>query len=364
MIDFSTLQDLTIPEGRVAEIRTADGRVLWIATKPVTLEVAKITDDTYAGATTYTGEQFVCLDIYPKYSNSSVRVTYGGLTKLITFSGTNSQQVFFGTMYGQSDTVATPMSGTLKIEGGFIAFSVGTYTVEGNYKTLTSYCNCVTAVHDMGGIIYIPSYAFYKCSSLPSIDIPDLVTSIGSYAFYGCENLVSINLSDSVTSIGESAFEDCHNLTMDSLPNGLTIISKNTFNNCPKVCITEIPEGVVDIEEYAFSVETRESSTYDGGVYDAIILPKSLQKIGRDAFVYDRNTSTNTTHYSRVRKVTILATTPPEMPFTQASDYSPAWGAFGSDYGLDSITVPKGCSDAYKVADGWSLYADKIVEAS
>ena len=38
----------------------------------------------------------------------------------------------------------------------------------------------------------IGSYAFYNCTSLTSIVIPDGVTSIGNYAFYWCTSLTSI----------------------------------------------------------------------------------------------------------------------------------------------------------------------------
>ena len=39
MIDFSTLQGLTIPEGVVTQIADASGRVLWSAAKPVTVTI-------------------------------------------------------------------------------------------------------------------------------------------------------------------------------------------------------------------------------------------------------------------------------------------------------------------------------------
>ena len=129
-IDFATLQGLTIPEGVVTQIEK-DGVILWCANKPIILEVKKITSDTYAGETRYEGEQFIALDIYPRTSISTVKITYGGLTKTLTFNGTNAQSVYFGTLYGVSDTVSTPASGNLTIEGGCLGFAAGTYSYKG-----------------------------------------------------------------------------------------------------------------------------------------------------------------------------------------------------------------------------------------
>ena len=41
MIDFSTLNGLTIPEGNVTKITDASGNVLWSAAKPVTLTITR-----------------------------------------------------------------------------------------------------------------------------------------------------------------------------------------------------------------------------------------------------------------------------------------------------------------------------------
>ena len=59
----------------------------------------------------------------------------------------------------------------------------------------------------------IGDYAFYCCSGLTSITIPNSVTSIGAAAFGFCYNLTSVTIPSSVTSIGESAFQACSSLT-------------------------------------------------------------------------------------------------------------------------------------------------------
>lgn len=78
----------------------------------------------------------------------------------------------------------------------------------------------------------IGQFAFYHCSGLTSIEIPNSVTSIWRYAFKNCSGLTSIEIPNSVTSIGECAFSDCSGLTSITIPNSVTSIEGNAFQNC------------------------------------------------------------------------------------------------------------------------------------
>ncbi len=64
-----------------------------------------------------------------------------------------------------------------------------------------------------GGISYpvtsIGDEAFYDCSGLTSVTIPNSVISIGRMAFGACSGLTSVTIPNSVTSIGGQAFSFC-----------------------------------------------------------------------------------------------------------------------------------------------------------
>ena len=77
-----------------------------------------------------------------------------------------------------------------------------------------------------------PNSAFYKCTSLVSVTLPDTLKTIGKQAFSGCTSLVSINIPNSVTEIGISTFANCSALASVTLPDSLTRINTAIFYKC------------------------------------------------------------------------------------------------------------------------------------
>ena len=302
MINFATLQALDIPEGKVVEIKDASGRVIWAAqnSKPIVLQVEKQTKTTYAGETSYADEVFIMLDIYPK-TNGTVKVTYGGLTKTITdTSGAespNAQSVYFGTYNGVSDSVATPSSGELIIEGNYVGFASGAYK-SGSKETSISYLGCITKVVDWGsvtsildrafsncskltsitlpsGVTSIGNNAFSYCTALTNITIPSGVTSIGNNAFVGCSALGSVTIPNSVTSIGEYAFDSCTTLTNIVIPNSVTSLGRNIFDECSALKNVTLSSAITSIPDQAF---------YNCEALANITIPNGVTSIGRQAF--------------------------------------------------------------------------------
>ena len=387
-MNFATLKALAIPEGNVTRITDASGRVLWKKggaeenVEPVVLEVEKITADTYAGETTYTGEEFILLDIYPQ-PYATVSVTYGGLTKTITdtsgVENPNAQQVYFGTFNGVTDDVATPASGTLTIKGHVRGFGAGTYKAKSEnssedlIKTETAYCSCITSVTSFGEVDHIPSYAFYSCKKLTSASIPENVTSISGYAFANCDYLTSVSIPEGVVSIGNYAFYYCRELTSVSIPESVTSIGEYAFYSCDKLTSISIPAGVTEIRERTFmycnglvKLTLHEGLTRIGAFaffscdkLNNVVIPASVEYLGVCSLVCYRGGE-----YDLISgKYYLLGTTPPEVATEEvgSSRYTPFNTGIvnASEF---RIYVPKGCSDTYKNA--WGILTNYIEEVS
>ena len=121
----------------------------------------------------------------------------------------------------------------------------------------------------------IGDWAFYNCTSLTSVNIPDSITSIEEYAFSGCTSLQSITIPDSVTSIGKEAFNRCNSLTSVTIGNSVTSIETSAFYECTSLKSITIPDSVTSIGDFAF--DSCHSLT-------SITIPDSVTSIGKYAF--------------------------------------------------------------------------------
>ncbi len=152
-------------------------------------------------------------------------------------------------------------------------------------------CTSLTSVTIPDGVTSIGEHAFDRCTSLTSIVIPGSVTNICAWAFY-CSNLKNVYITDvakwcsisfeypnsnpldngrehnlylngvlitdltipdGVTCIGDDAFRGCTSLTSVTIPDSMTSIGDDAFWGCTSLTSITIPDSVTSIGGYAFS---------------------------------------------------------------------------------------------------------------
>ena len=170
----------------------------------------------------------------------------------------------------------------------------------------------------------IESMAFYECTSLKSVTIPNSVKTIGMGAFQYCTSLTSVTIPNSVTTIGNDnsysssltslitpsalisygAFYGCTGLTsvVFNAENCTTMgyESYPVFAGCSNLVSLTIGESVKTIPQYAFkgcssltgtltipnSVTSIGTSAFEGcsSLTGTLTIPNSVTSIGTSAF--------------------------------------------------------------------------------
>jgi hypothetical protein len=126
--------------------------------------------------------------------------------------------------------------------------------------------------------------AFFFCSSLTNVAIPNSVTSIGGWAFQYCTSLTNVTIGNRVTSIGDGAFYSCTKLTSATIPNSVISIAGYAFYSCHSLTTVTIGNSVTNIGDDALSVGTSLTGIYFKG--NAPSISSSLFDGDNNATVY------------------------------------------------------------------------------
>ncbi|MBQ3528759.1 MAG: leucine-rich repeat protein [Clostridia bacterium] len=190
------------------------------------------------------------------------------------------------------------------------------YTIENGEVTITEYTGSATNLVIRSEIENCPvteisDMAFYECTKLESVIIPESIIRIGNMIFNRCSNLKTVivdsnnityyssgnciirasddiliaacensTIPNGVKGIGYGAFYECLNYTSITIPEGVTHIDELSFSYCENLESITIPDSVIEIGDYAFTGCTSLAS---------IIIPKNLSRINDYTFYYCDN---------------------------------------------------------------------------
>lgn len=151
-------------------------------------------------------------------------------------------------------------------------------------------------------VLYIPSQignksvtsigdnAFYNCSSLTSVVIPNSVTLIGYQSFSGCTSLMGVEMGNSITSIGSYAFADCTSLMKVIIPDSVISIGSYAFADCASltnITVSDENTAYKSIDGNLYSIDGKTLIQYAVGKTDtSVIIPDGVTAIGCAAFFY------------------------------------------------------------------------------
>lgn len=234
--------------------------------------------------------------------------------------------------YRVSGDEATVVAGDEKYAGAVAIPEIVTndgkeYAVTEIGNTAFYECSMLTSVIIPEKVTKLGRSCFRGCSALSHIDIPSSISIIPQYAFLGCSALRELELPHGILTIDNYAFSNCTSLVSVTLPNTLTSIGEESFFNT-KIEILDIPNSVTLIGAKAF---------WSCGELKNIYLPSSLTFIGSLAFE---------DYPSKIENIyTLIAN-----PFPISDD------VFHSTTKKNAtLIVPTGTKEAYQNTEGWDF---------
>lgn len=126
-------------------------------------------------------------------------------------------------------------------------------------------------------VAVIDNYAFFGNTDINSVSFEkaEHLRTIGIDAFYGCSGLKEINVPDSVESIGFGVFQECTGLKTAALGSGIQSVPDQSFYKCASLKSVSLGKTVKTIGERAFA---------SCPALTQIIIPDSVDYIADNAF--------------------------------------------------------------------------------
>lgn len=215
------------------------------------------------------------------YKDYTYTVLENGTVKIIKYNGDDKKVTIPKKIKGKTVTVLSKESFWYL---DILEEVVIPETIETIGKSAFKECHNLKKVTIKNGIKIIKSNAFAYCDKLESIVIPDSVTEIGKLAFFECEALKEIKLSKNLTEIGyEILLGSGYSKNKENWDGYFLYVDKYLITTKGNIKGTaKIKEGTVIIADGSFSGSHL-------GELKSVILPKSLKRIGYEAFISCHN---------------------------------------------------------------------------
>jgi hypothetical protein len=182
------------------------------------------------------------------------------------------------------------------------------FYAEDNLRKISSnaFYNCSSMSGlDLNQITELQTSAFKNCDSLPEfLEIPDTVTVMGTNIFEGCTNTTGFSWTSGYNKIPAGTFKGCNNIQTLEIPSYITVVDAEAFMNCTSISGVSFPQGIQYIGGSLRNYNAA-NGAFKGcvGISGEIILPSSLEQLGRYAF-YDSNLISTFKFYSTTAPLT------------------------------------------------------------
>jgi len=211
------------------------------------------------------------------------------------------------------------------------------------------------------------------------------VTSITMGAFYGCSGLTDIRLPEGLEILGVDSFSNCSGLGRIELPDGVTVLWGAPFNGCGGLTNVVIGSGLTELDPYVFGycdgltrfdvaadnpqyksvnglILTKDGKTLIRGVNGEVQVPSGVTCVGDGAF-YGSGRLTGVVLPDGVEIIDEEAfmdcSSLDHIEIPDSVTEIGSWAFDGcSDALFDTMTVP-----GVRLVDGWAVEATESLSA-
>ena len=195
--------------------------------------------------------------------------------QLMTYTDDNGDTFTYEYLTSTSVTI-TAYSGNDEPHAVTVPAKIESYDVAAIGEQAFYACSNIASISLPEGLTTIGAYAFANCEVLTAVSLPKTLETVGKGAFYGCDTLPAIDFSATALSdIGANAFADSPALASVTFPTSLRTVGDLAFLNCTALTAITLPEGVETVGDQAF---------YNCTAAESLTLPASLANIGSFAF--------------------------------------------------------------------------------